>query len=115
MPASSAYLFVVSMDVDPAYEDLFNEVYDTEHIPLLLEVPGVHGATRMKGEPFRVAIGGALRDVDAPAPVYSAIYEIDGPHVLESQAWAEAVEKGRWPGDVRPHTSNRHHALYKVR
>ena len=41
MPITSKYLFVVSMDVDPDKEDLFNEVYDTEHIPNLSKVPGV--------------------------------------------------------------------------
>ncbi len=39
MPISSKYLFVVSMDVDAEKEALFNEVYDTEHVPNLLKVP----------------------------------------------------------------------------
>ena len=41
MPIKAKYLFVVSMDVDPDKEALFNEVYDTEHVPLLSKVPGV--------------------------------------------------------------------------
>jgi hypothetical protein len=48
-------------------------------------------------------------------PRYSAIYEIDGPHVLVSPGWADAVEEGRWPTQIRPFTHNRRHALYKVR
>jgi hypothetical protein len=115
MPIQTRYLFVVSMDVDPAHEDLFNEVYDTEHVPYLLEVDGVHAVTRAKGEPFRVAIGGEVRSVLAPSPIYTALYEIDGPEVLESAGWAEAVERGRWGPRVRPHTTNRHHALYRIR
>jgi hypothetical protein len=51
MPINSKYVFVASMDVDLDKEDLFNEVYDTEHVPNLLNVPGVHAATRIKGEP----------------------------------------------------------------
>jgi hypothetical protein len=51
----------------------------------------------------------------AEGPRHSAIYEIDGPHVLVSPEWAKAVEAGRWPGEVRPFTRNRRHALYKVR
>ena len=39
---NSKYLFIVSMNVKSEYENLFNEVYDTEHIPYLLEVPGVN-------------------------------------------------------------------------
>ena len=115
MPISSKYLFVVSMDVDPDKEALFNEVYDTEHIPNLLKVPGVRAVTRMAGEPFAVSIGGAEKKVAHDGPRYSAVYEIDGPHVLTSPAWAKAVEEGRWPGKVRPFTHNRRHALYKAR
>jgi hypothetical protein len=50
----------------------------------------------------------------APSPVYSAIYEIDAPEVLSSPAWADAVERGRWSAEVRPHTKNRSHCLYRV-
>lgn len=114
MPIGSKYLFVVSMDVDPAHEALFNEVYDTEHIPSLLEVPGVHSAQRMVGEPFAVSLAGVRKQVDHEGPRYSAVYEIDGPEILVSPEWGAAVEKGRWPGEVRPHTSNRRHALYRV-
>ncbi|MEO1688873.1 MAG: hypothetical protein AAFU61_13300 [Pseudomonadota bacterium] len=109
-----AYLFVVSMDVTAEAEALFNEVYDEEHIPYLLEVPGVRKVTRARGEPFKVAIGGELKESPAASPVYTAIYEVDGPEVLASDGWAAAVEKGRWPGEVRPHTTNRSHALFKV-
>ena len=43
-----------------------------------------------------------------------AIYEIDSPDVLLSKEWAVAGEKGRWPGEVRPFTTNRHHIVRKV-
>jgi hypothetical protein len=43
-----------------------------------------------------------------------AIYEIDSPDVLTSAAWMEAVEQGRWPTEVRPYTSNRHHVVRAV-
>jgi hypothetical protein len=115
MPIKSKYLFVASMDVAPEKEALFNEVYDNEHVPALLKVPGVHAATRIAGEPFAVSIGGVEKQVTPEGPRYSALFEIDGPHVLVSPEWAKAVEQGRWPGEVRPFTSNRKHALYRVR
>jgi len=114
MPIQSKYVFIASMDVDPDKEALFNEVYDTEHIPALLKVPGVRSVTRIVGEPFAFSIGGQEKRVAHQGPRYSAIYEIDGPQVLTSPAWASAVEAGRWPGQVRPFTRNRHHALFKV-
>ena len=36
MALQTRYLFTASMDVEAAQEKLFNEVYDTEHVPLLL-------------------------------------------------------------------------------
>jgi hypothetical protein len=114
MPATTRYLFIASMDVDADKEALFNEVYDKEHVPFLLEVPGVRAVTRIKGEDFRFSIAGALKDVPHSGPRYSAIYEIDSPAVIASPQWAVAVEKGRWASEVRPFTRNRHHAMYRV-
>jgi hypothetical protein len=102
MPINSKYVFVASMDVDLDKEDLFNEVYDTEHIPNLLNVPGVHSATRVKGEPFALSIGGGKTNIPHEGARYSAVYEIDGPHVLVSPEWAKAGGAGRWPTQVRP-------------
>jgi hypothetical protein len=115
MPISSKYLFVASMDVDPDKEALFNEVYDTEHVPNLLRVPGVRAVSRMEGEPFAISIGGEEKQVKHDGPRHSALYEIDGPHVLVSREWGKAVEAGRWPKEVRPFTKNRQHALYRLR
>ena len=66
MSISTRYVLIASVDVTPEAEPLFNEVYDTEHVPNLLQVPGVHSVTRMKGEPARFAIaccaaGGIIR------------------------------------------------------
>jgi hypothetical protein len=115
MPIKSKYLFVASMDIDPGKEALFHEVYDTEHVPNLLKVPGVQAVSRVEGEPFTVSIGGQERRVAHEGPRHSALYEIDGPHVLVSREWAQAVELGRWPTEVRPFTRNRRHALYRLR
>ncbi len=114
MPLKSKYVFVASMDVDADKEALFNEVYDKEHVPELLKVPGVHAVSRIKGEAFAVSIGCEVKKFAHDGPTYSAIYEIDGPHVLVSPEWAKAVELGRWPAQVRPFTKNRRHAMYKV-
>lgn len=109
------YLFIVSMDVAPDKEALFNEVYDTEHVPFLMDVEGVRGVRRSVKQPFTVRIGDELKKMDLDAePKYCAIYEIDNPAVLASDAWAEAVERGRWGSEVRPHTFNRSHVLRKI-
>jgi hypothetical protein len=33
MPIDARYVFIASMDIDADKEAIFNEVYDTEHIP----------------------------------------------------------------------------------
>lgn len=115
MPIATRYVFVVSMDVTPEKEALFNEVYDGEHIPNLLKVPGVRSVTRLRTERAAVDIGGEVKTLTGEgAPHYMAIYELDSPEVLKSAAWGRAVELGRWPGEVRPFTSNRHHVVRKV-
>jgi hypothetical protein len=115
MPITTTYLFMVSMDVVKEKEALFNEIYDTEHVPLLLKVPGVCAVSRMKTEPAAFNIGGERKVLDGGSePQYVAIYEIDSPDVLLSQEWAEAGEKGRWPSEVRPFTSNRRHVVRRI-
>lgn len=115
MPITTKYLLTACMDVEPDKEALFNEVYDQEHIPAILKVPGVIAVTRMKGETLVMGVGGQVRTIAAEnEPTYSAIYEIESLDVLVSDAWAEAVESGRWPEQVRPHTKNRRHTLHKV-
>lgn len=117
MKNQARYIFIASMDVDPAKEDLFNEIYDTEHVPFLLQVPGVISARRYKAESLTVFVRGAMHSSPADAngePRYSAVYEIESPDVLVSEAWAKAVDKGRWPAEVRPHTRNVRLALRKV-
>jgi hypothetical protein len=114
MPIHTRYLFSAAMDVAPDQERLFNEVYDQEHVPSLLTVPGVIAVSRYEMQPLTMSIGGQLKTIVIEgAPKYGALYEIETPDVLVTEAWAKAVEKGRWPAQVRPHTRNRQHILYR--
>lgn len=114
MPIDAKYVLMVSMDVAPEKEALFNEVYDREHIPNLLEVPGVISARRVKSEAGAMSMAGQRKEIPAASPAYTAIYELESPEVLQSDAWANAVEAGRWPDEVRPHTTNRRQVLARV-
>jgi hypothetical protein len=115
MAITGNWIFTAAMDVDPDQEALFNEVYDQEHVPHLLKVPGVVSVTRAKLDTLRVTMGGETRTVDTQGkPRYACYVELDSPDVLTSTAWARAVDAGRWPGEVRPFTRNRQHTLHKV-
>ena len=109
------WIFTAAMDVDPDKEALFNEVYDTEHVPHLMKVPGVVSVTRAKLDALRVTIGGETKAVDnQDKPRYACYVELDRPDVLTSAAWAQAVDAGRWATHVRPFTRNRQHTLHRV-
>jgi len=97
---SSSYLYMVRMDVAHERETVFNEIYNTEHVPALLAVPGVRRASR-------------YRNPSPTDPRYVAIYEVDRSDITDSPAWKGAVDFGRWPGEVRPFMLNRHVAMYE--
>ena len=103
MPIKARYLFVASMDVDAGKEALFNEVYDTEHVPEILKVPGVRGCTRYVLE--KTNKEGTAR--------YLALYEMDAADTMDSPAWLKASEIGDWAPKVRPHTTNRSHTVMR--
>jgi hypothetical protein len=114
MPLTTRYLFSAAMDVEPGKEAIFNEVYDREHVPNLLTVPGVVSVARVRKRELTLVLGGERKTIVIEGePAYNAFYEVESPDVLTSKAWAEAVEKGRWPAQVRPHTKNRRHVLYE--
>jgi len=114
MPIQTRYLFSAAMSVQPDKDTLFNEVYDKEHVPALLGVPGVIAVARFKSEPVTMMIGGERKTIVIESePAYNALYEIENPAVLTSDAWAKAVEAGRWAEHVRPYTTNRRHVIYR--
>src|SRR5262245_42773948 len=86
------------MDVEPHREALFNALYDEEHIPLLLKLPGVVNAvrycTRTAGEPR-----------------YLAAYEVADRALPMSPAWNEQSDIGRWKPEVRPYTHNKQYIV----
>jgi hypothetical protein len=115
MAGKAKYLMIASMDVDPEHEAIFNEVYDQEHVPYLSQVPGVLSIKRYERQELVMNIGGERKPIRIEnEPKYTAIYELENPNVLISEAWNQAVEKGRWPSQVRPYTRNRRHVLLKI-
>ena len=110
------YLFIVSMDVDPKFEDLFNEVYETEHVPNICQVPGVNAAYRLKLEEVVPLSRGSQSTGKAVGKLqrYMAIYDLNSPDLPGSNKWRKKAETGRWPTEVRPHTFNRRHELRKI-
>ena len=86
MPFDSRFVFVAAMDIDPEKEDLFNEIYDSEHISNLLDVDGVISVNRSKKVPTKLTIGGETVAVGADEPMFIAYYELENPDVINSDA-----------------------------
>jgi len=94
------YLYLAMMDVEEHKEVLLNELYEAEHIPQLMSVPGLVNITRYK----TLAEG---------HPQYLAVYEIEQPDVGKSEAWRKSADSGRWILEVRPYTYNKHLSVYE--
>jgi hypothetical protein len=98
-----SYVYIVQMNIPDAHDAAFNRIYDTEHVPMLAKVPGVRSTARYRLE----------QSNDPSMQRYMAIYEIDSPAVIESAAWREAGAWGDWATKIRPHTTERHHSLFR--
>ena len=98
------FIYIAQMDIDPEHEEAFNRIYDTQHIPEILKVPGVFGCRRFKLEWAKLP----------GLPSYVAIYELASVDVIKQPEWIAALEYGDWPAKVRPHTKNRLHGIYRA-
>ena len=97
------YLYFVQLDVPDDMESEFNRIYDDEHVPRLLTVPGVHGCTRYHLESSTVE--GVAR--------YAAMYEIDSPDVVSSARFRAEADSGEWLEKIRPAITSRASAIFK--
>jgi len=88
-PAEPAeFVLTVRMDIPQQHESEFNEWYNSDHLPALVDVPGVYCARRY------VAVEGE--------PKYLALYELSDAEVRKSEAWKQAADSD-WTKRMRPH------------
>lgn len=100
---SSSFIFIVQLAIPRSLEQHFTELYDTDHVPALMTVPGVRSCSRYKL---------VWSDTDE-MPEYLAIYDVDAPDVPKSQQWREASASGKWPSAIRPHLTVRRHGMFE--
>lgn len=91
------FFYLVTFEIAPEDESLFNEIYDTEHVPNILRVDGVLGCMR-----FRDAAPN-----DSGWLVYSTLYLLARPDLPETPAWKAASDTGRWAPVIRPRLKSR--------
>jgi len=93
------YVFTAAMTIGPERAGLLNEVYETEHVPELLRVPGMISISR-------------YRRTKPADTFYLAVYEIATPDIPTGPHFMKARDVGRWPAEVRPFTRGLRNGLY---
>ncbi|MBH67398.1 MAG: hypothetical protein CMM58_03505 [Rhodospirillaceae bacterium] len=91
-PTGANGLLMVAINVAQKFDCDFNAWYDEEHIPNLINVPGVLAARRYK------SLSGTH--------TYVAIYHLEKSEVTNSPEWSEAINTP-WSSRIRPHFENR--------
>jgi len=99
--ADTLYVLVVAHDVPPARDDAFAAWYETEHIPAILQVPGIVTARR-----FRLVQHAGASVAPDVRPRHLAIYDVISPDVLDSQQFIAARESP-WSQWVRGWSTRR--------
>ena len=101
MTASPSTLFVVMMDVEPDHEVELNHWYAEEHLAERLSCPGFKSVTRYRGADQPP--GGRPQEPGVQ-PRYLALYEVEDPAVMQSQAYRKLIENpSPWTQRLREH------------
>ena len=93
MPHLPPCLLIVTAEIDPAVEADWNQWYDEVHLPEALACPGV-----LRGTRYLAARDAALTDhgekTADSARVYAAVYELESPEALDSEAFRAMAVRG---------------------
>ena len=96
-------IYFLQQSIPAELDARFNELYDADHIPLMLQAPGVRSCTRYR----------AIYSVTGSAPDYLAIYAVDATDIPRSPEWKAQTQKGAWPTQMRPHFTARRNGVYR--
>ena len=97
------HIFVVQLEIPAEHEAEFNRVYDTEHFPMLVKVPGVRAGARYR----------LTRSTVPEMERHLTTYELDSPAIMQSEAWEKAGAYGDWAGKIRPKLTSRQHSVFE--
>ncbi len=89
---AAAFWMMVTFEIAPEDESEFNDIYDNDHIPNILKLPGVIEIIR-------------FRDASANEKgflVYSAIYFLAQENLHQTPGWTTLSDLGRWAPVIRP-------------
>ena len=75
MKSQERYIMLVTVDIPDEHEEAWNRWYNDEHVPDILKCPGFKRVGRFKS-------------LQGTGTRYATLYEIDNPHVRESDEFA---------------------------
>jgi hypothetical protein len=94
---AAPYCMMITFEIAPADEAEFNDIYDNDHIPNILKLPGVLEIIR-----FRDAAPN-----EKGLLVYSALYLLARENLHQTPEWSALSELGRWAPVIRPKVKSR--------
>jgi hypothetical protein len=95
--AAAPYCMMITFEIATEDEAEFNDIYDNDHIPNILELDGVLEVIR-----FRDAAPN-----EKGYHVYSALYMLATENLHETAEWKARSELGRWAPIIRPKVKSR--------
>ena len=99
-PDHAGGVILVSMNIDPAHEDEFNDWYNMEHIPHFNRLAGVIAARR-----FRAIMGN---------PRYVALYHVESTDIYATPGWV-AANQTPWILRMRRFQRDRTYFMFRQR
>ncbi len=94
---TAPYCMMITFEIAPEDEAEFNDIYDNDHVPTIMKLPGVVEVLRFRdAEPNE---RGFL--------VYSAIYFMTEQNLHETPEWKKLSDMGRWMPVIRPKVKSR--------
>lgn len=96
-------IYLLQQGVPAELEERFDTLYETDHLPLMMQVPGISACSRWK----------LVRSDTGEVPDYLALYGIDDVGLPKSPAWQAQTGKGRWPTEMRPHFTARRNGVFQ--
>jgi hypothetical protein len=96
-PESAAGLIISAMDIDACADEEFNDWYNTEHMPVLSNLPGMLAARR-----FKAHYG---------TPTYIALYHVSDLSIYAKPSWT-AVNETPWTARMRRYQHNRTYFMF---
>ena len=94
---AAPFCMTITFEIAPEDEAEVNDIYDNDHIPIILRLPGVRDVIR-----FRDAAPNEKGFL-----VYSAIYFLAREDLHLTPEWTALSDLGRWAPVIRPKVKSR--------